>query len=196
MGSRDLLFQYVATTATENNTEIDTGHDKSDGGGAYPPSVIARFEKHVDRSGGPDACHPWTACLDTYGYGSFTLADGSSIGAHRFALGVKLGRPLRRGEVSRHSAKCTTRACCNDKHLKPGSIADNNRDMVEAGRQARGERHAFARLTTLDVEAIRIRPGRAKDIAAEYGISDRQVYYLRNGQRWKHITAPSTSVSQ
>lgn len=159
-------------------------------------SSIARFLSHVDTSGGPDACHPWTASVSPDGYGNFGLPDGSCIGAHRFALAMKLGRPLGRDEVTRHASVCITRSCCNQGHLRPGTVADNNRDMVEAGRRARGERHAHARLSPSDVLAILGAPDRrAKEVAEQYGVTDRQIYHLRAGKRWRHVTALSAPVS-
>lgn len=103
----------------------------------------ARFWSRVDRSG---ACWIWTAGVDKDGYGKFTLTlpriggkqQQVSVRAHRIAYLLTVG-PLAGDQLVRHS--CDTPACCNPKHLEPGSQVDNVADRVARGRSARGESH-------------------------------------------------------
>jgi hypothetical protein len=50
---------------------------------------------------------------------------------------------------------CDNRACINPDHIILGTHTDNNRNMVERERQARGEQIGTAKLTASDVLAIR-----------------------------------------
>ena len=141
----------------------------------------------VVQRGQPDSCWPCTERLNRDGYGVISL-DGRDVLAHRLALELSLWRAIGAQEVVRHL--CHFRACCNPAHLAPGSVADNNRDTFEAGRTARGEKSGKAKLTQEQIEAIRreFRSGQNyKALAAAYGISSRQVYYIARGERWRHL---------
>jgi hypothetical protein len=152
----------------------------------YLDALTFKLAQHVDDSGGPDACWPWTAGVDLDGYGRLYVGD-EELRAHRCALEVKLGRRLAADEVARHKV-CDNPPCCNPAHLEAGTTEDNNRDMQERGRQARGERSGSAKLT--DVQADEIRRacvgapyGVYSQLARKYGISSRQVSYIAKGER-------------
>lgn len=165
----------------------------------YPPRVVIRFESRVDRSGGPDACHPWTRGTNRYGYGWFFPEPKRGVHAHRFALEVHLGRRLGRHEVARHADCCTTRACCNPRHLSPGSHADNMADMVRVGRSVKGERQWAAKLTPDKVREIRRRcaAGESKaSVARSLGVSRPTVSYVASGLAWKCVPVARLAVSQ
>lgn len=98
-----------------------------------PPKKMdpeTRFWEKVDiRSEGE--CWPWKASYKGPGYGVFY--DGERlVGANRFALALKLGRPLLPQERSRHT--CDWPPCCNPNHLIVGTQKDNMRDKSERGR--------------------------------------------------------------
>jgi hypothetical protein len=94
-------------------------------------SPLARFRSHVDTSGGPDACHPWTASRNDKGYGWFRI-ELRTVLAHRWLAGQLRGRPLDADEVARHA--CDNPPCCNPRHLEVGTQADNLRDAQTRGR--------------------------------------------------------------
>jgi hypothetical protein len=97
-----------------------------------PPEV--RFERYVDRSGGPDACHPWTRGRQGQGYGVFYVTKGQPVLAHRYAWELENG-PIPDGAVVDHECHngtdcpggraCPHRRCCNPAHLEPTTNADN-----------------------------------------------------------------------
>lgn len=97
-------------------------------------NVYERFEKYVDRSGGPDSCHLWNGLKNYKGYGSFGFGDNYRMtGAHRVAYILYVGS-VPDGMVVMHS--CDNPACVNHRHLSIGSIADNTRDAANKFRLA------------------------------------------------------------
>lgn len=92
------------------------------------------FWEKVDKSGGPDACWPWTAAV-TGGYGVFTvrldLETRTQVRTHRYAFELING-PLPDGMFACHH--CDNRRCCNPAHLFAGTAKDNTRDGMAKGR--------------------------------------------------------------
>lgn len=121
---------------------------------------IARFHFGVEKMSG--GCWVWGGYTDPDGYGVFYVRrDGTrrAIRAHRVSYFIVFDEwpPL-----VRHT--CDNRACVRPEHLKPGTQAQNMRDMVERGRSLRGERHPMrkarnrARLPRGDRHWSRLRP--------------------------------------
>ena len=155
---------------------------------AYGTTPEERFWAKVDRSGGPDACWPWTGATQAKGYGRVTV-DQRNDGSHRVALSLKLGRPLGSGELACHT--CDNPPCCNPRHLFAGSSVDNDRDKIAKGRSNRGERHGHAVLTDETVLAIRRRHAEScathQAIAGEFGLPRRLVSRVISRERWTHL---------
>lgn len=148
-----------------------------------------RFWSKVDRSGGPDACWPWTRATHQ-GYGWFRLR-GVSITASRFAWRITHG-PIPVGLYVCHT--CDNRPCCNPAHLWLGTQADNVRDMFAKGRQgtgrARGEAVGGARLTETAVRSIRDLHGAGRSkrsLGFAFGVSRRTVQQVLSGDTWRHV---------
>jgi len=89
--------------------------------------LITRFWYKVDIKY-PDSCWNWTAGTQSKGYGSFGIGNGKTALAHRVAFELEYGE-IPEGLCVMHG--CDNRKCCNTNHLSLGTIADNNRDMVE-----------------------------------------------------------------
>lgn len=71
------------------------------------------------------ACVLWPGARDKDGYGFVKIA-GRQLRTHRVALEKRLGRKLEPGECALHS--CHQPACVNADHLRPGTVAENNRE--------------------------------------------------------------------
>lgn len=106
---------------------------------------LERFLSRIDRSGGPDACHPWIGKTGKLGY---ALVQGSvqyqgySFLAHRVAWALARGEePNER--IIRHS--CDNPPCCNERHLIAGTLKDNHADMIQRGRAAHPDDPFLAR---------------------------------------------------
>lgn len=155
---------------------------------------IARFWSHVDRSGGKDACWPWTAHLRKTkwreDYGQWSLGrDGKSYSflSHLLAYELTNGA-MRQGLQARHT--CNNPACCNPKHMTPGTAKENASDRDKAGTTAKGERHGSARLNEKQVRQIRqLRASGVSlpKIADLFGVTHQNVLYIVNYVTWKHI---------
>ncbi|ANU79701.1 HNH endonuclease [Arthrobacter phage Conboy] len=96
--------------------------------------ALERFWAKVDKRE-PQECWPWTAAKtaarEDYQYGALKVG-GRVVRANRFALELKLGRPLGPGMKARHT--CDNPPCCNPAHLLEGTQAQNLQDMHDRGR--------------------------------------------------------------
>lgn len=150
-------------------------------------SAAERFDAFADKSGGPDACWPWTAHVSPNRYGIITLDDGTKTQPHRYAQ-ERFNGPIPEGMVVRH--RCDNKPCVNPAHLLIGTKADNSRDAYERGLVPRGSDHHFARLTEADIPVIRakLREGVSESrIAAMFGVSRGAINNIRRGNSWAHI---------
>lgn len=145
-----------------------------------------RYEEKVDRSGGPDACHPWTASCNKAGYGLFGH-DGETLAA-RWAYKRFVG-PLGSNEQVRHT--CDNPPCQDRRHWLSGSNLDNQMDKLERNRQHRpsGRRNPKAVLTEDLVVAIRAEStgayGEQTRLAAKYGVSQPTISSILRGATWR-----------
>lgn len=158
----------------------------------YTPEQIARFWAKVDKSGGPDACWPWTA-THRRGYGSFRVCVGKTARAHRIAWEVTNGAIGDRNVCH----KCDRPICCNPAHLFLGSAADNGADMQRKGRAARGERSAKAKLTEPQVREIYTLYSRGttqQKLAALYGCTQSAIHLIVTGKNWRHLFSPKNGA--
>ena len=167
--------------------------------GVYPRASLAeRFERFVDRSAGPEACHLWLGQFGRKGYGRI-WKDGRNVPATHVALELA-GRPLDPGQQAMHS--CDNPPCVNADHLAGGTLQDNIADRHAKGRdargdangarlrpetRARGEANGLARLDATKVHGIRISPLSSTALAAFYGVSRSTIRDVRLGKTWAHI---------
>ncbi len=102
--------------------------------------LAERLEAKLDRSGGPDACHPWIGARrkGTHPYGLIRVRQPNEPPryrrTHRVAWELIHG-PLVDGEDVLH--KCDNPPCCNERHLFKGDQTLNMSDMTAKGRRAK-----------------------------------------------------------
>ena len=152
-----------------------------------------RFWEKV-RIGWPDDCWEWQGGTNgvngDIGYGKFRAAGiGKLVSAHRYALLATHGR-LDDERFVLHS--CDNKLCCNPRHLRLGTQADNVADMHARGRngQPKGETHSNAKLNDDAVREIRrlLAGGvRQREIAAAYGVAPQQISEIKLDKAWRHV---------
>lgn len=169
-----------------------------------------RFESKVDRSGGPDACWPWTGSKPGYGYGLIGSGGkhGRTLRAHRVAWELANG-PIPAGLWVLHL--CDNPPCVNHRHLFLGDQAANMADMAAKKRSgpankpermprgarhgtqtmphriARGERHGAAKLTRRQVLEIASSSRSSRMLAAAFHVSRRTIMFIKQRRTWKSI---------
>jgi hypothetical protein len=154
-------------------------------------ALASRFWEMVQRKG-EEECWPWQGRTDLDGYGRFVFGKHERL-AHRIAYELHHGAPIGPRVVLWH--RCKSRLCVNPTHLTAGTVQDSNAATRAAGRNARGEGHGHAQLSEEQVREIlrrRAMGEKVSTLAAEYGVSSRQIYYITSGKKWTHVTA-STS---
>lgn len=125
-------------------------------------------------------CQMWTGAKNKAGYG-VSWHNNHWAYAHRVAANAL---PK---EVVRHI--CDNPGCVNPDHLITGTHQDNSQDMVNKGRQARGEQSPRAKLTEDIVLLIRSLQNHmsSRQTAGRFGITKTNVLDIWNRKIWKHI---------
>lgn len=152
----------------------------------------ARFAKFI-LVHEPTGCWVWTGRCNASGHGQYKVG-GKVVYAHRYAYEQLVGS-VPEGLVLRH--RCPSAQCCNPDHLTPGTQAENVQDRVIARRSACGERNGRAKLTAAQVAEIIATYQRGRigygTLARQYGVSERAISYIVNGQHWQSSTPERTT---
>lgn len=146
-----------------------------------------QYERLVDRTSTPDACHLWTGRPSRNGYGRVKYG-GKADYAHRYGYELIHG-PIPEGMVIRHT--CDVKLCQNPAHWLIGTQADNIRDRDERGRGfwPVGEAHPQSKLTAVQVQEIRDRYAAGEvtqqALASEFGVVQAVIHKIVRQKNWK-----------
>jgi hypothetical protein len=133
----------------------------------YTTKDIVRFWSKVAFTANANKCWEWKAGLRKDGYAQFRMggAKGTMLKAHRVAY--ELTHNASPGDLYVcHS--CDNRKCVNPNHLFLGTDEDNKQDMMNKGRQSKGEKQGRHKLSLDQVILIR-------QLSANEGISNAQL---------------------
>lgn len=153
---------------------------------ALSNAAAERFWSKADRNG---PVHP-VLCSECW---LWPLAKGDRYGkfwlnykpylAHRVAYALTHGSAPDE-LVVRH--RCDNTRCVRPEHLELGTVADNNLDRHQRGRDARGEGHGRSKLTDEQVRTVRERFAAGGvtvlALANEHGISDTAMGRILRGR--------------
>ena len=154
-----------------------------------------RFWLFVDKNGRVNKdlsqCWRWLGGIIRGGYGSIRVGN-KRMCSHRFSYALHHPITYDINNIKLCVChKCDNRECCNPEHLFLGTNGDNSRDKVEKDRQAKGEKHGFAKLTETQVCEIREKYATGdttiQKLAQEYGIHHSTIGRIINYILWKHI---------
>ena len=146
---------------------------------------------------GPEQCWNWTGGKGS-SYGLLTLYQNRKPRVLRSHVACW---EIHHGSVPRGLCVCHTcdnKRCCNPSHLFLGTRGDNNRDAARKGRQARGSRCPFFKLTEDQIRIIRQRydsrprgrgnpKGLINAMAEEFNVSKQTISNVAKRRRWKHV---------
>lgn len=133
-------------------------------------------------------CWEWTAGINTYGYGNFGPDK-----AHRWSYQHHFG-PIPKGMFVCH--KCDVRHCVNPDHLFLGTNQDNMDDMVNKGRQPKGEKNGRSKLTKQSVVLMKqffnrhpptYLGGQCLFLARWFNVSKQTASHIAVGRTWRHL---------
>lgn len=161
---------------------------------------LERFWTHVDQSGGAAACWPWTSARDKDGYGIFETRE-KTVRATRYLM-RSLGHDVS-GRFVLHN--CDNPSCMNPAHLRVGTARENSADMKARGRsltgdrnparqrpetRPRGDSHSLARLTSQQVQTIRVEYANGTTqiaLARRFGVGESTIGSVVRRETWRHV---------
>jgi len=152
----------------------------------FPAEFLALF-RQVVVPGTPGECWPWPHHIRPSGYGHFS-ALMCTAASHRTSFAAfKTDPPI--DLVVRH--KCDNPPCWNPDHLLLGTTADNMADAYERGRNAAGDSHGMAVLTSSSARELAqeyLDGHRMRDLVAKYRVSRATVSDVVRRKIWRPAT--------
>lgn len=104
---------------------------------AMSRTVVARTLAKIDRSGGQDACWPWTGGTNKLGRGKISAGPGSATLYSKQAAWFVFRGALPAGKQVNHVRACTLGDnCSNPRHLYAGTQMQNVADREAVKRAA------------------------------------------------------------
>lgn len=131
-------------------------------------------------------CLPWPYTLNKNGHGIVKVAGKNQL-VSRIVCAELYGPPPSEDHEAAHSCGKGHLACVNGGHLRWATHAENEADKIRHGTSNRGERHGMAKLSAVEVLAIREMAVPSRQIAKAFGISQTMVSKIKRGEAWAHV---------
>lgn len=148
-------------------------------------TIVERFNRNLVITPG---C--WFKSTRKTGYPLMKI-DGRQITMSRIAYQLYIGPtgPLPKDGGLFICHKCDNPLCVNPYHLFLGTAKENSQDMRRKGRgkETVGEQKNTAKLTEAQVIAIRADKRTQYVIAADYGVNQSAISYIKTGKYWRHV---------
>lgn len=112
---------------------------------------------------------------------------------HRVAWHLSTGDPLDMPEIVRHY-ECRNPPCVEVSHLRKGTTADNQADMVRDGNSTRGEKATRGKLNRDQVREIRrlYADGMTEaELARRFEVRQSSMWAILNGKAWAWLDNPA-----
>lgn len=148
------------------------------------PNSVHDVWKHIDMSGGDDACWPWLL-VPGGGTGSskprayFSL-NGRKVMATRLVYVLYTGDALGPGDMVCHT--CDNSLCCNPRHMYKGDHKTNTKDTLDR------DRHGLPSHVVRRIRVLLARKRTHQEIADLYGIDRSVVTKIGLGKLHTHET--------
>lgn len=133
-----------------------------------------------------DECLLWPFNRNKSGHGTIKV-DGKNRLVARVICSELHGPPPSDKHEAAHSCGRGNFGCANGGHLRWATRAENEADKLLHGTSNRGERHGMAKLSTVEVLAIREMAVPSRQIAKAFGISQTMVSKIKRGEAWAHV---------
>jgi hypothetical protein len=121
-------------------------------------------------------------------YKCFSLSGSNAlVYAHQYMYRLTKGS-VPEGLVVRHT--CDNPSCVNPEHLIVGTYKDNTQDAVARGRNAFAERSGTAKLTSVEVRAIRALYScgcgfTQTQLGKAFGVTQANISLIVRGDHWR-----------
>jgi hypothetical protein len=166
-------------------------------GGCKPKPAVYRFNMSYKKDE-KTCCWIWQGKSRSGAsklYGRIKV-DGKSMPAHRFSWEIHNEQKTPSGMFVLH--RCDNPECVNPDHLFLGTHQDNMDDKVSKNRQAKGDsfknrkpafgsKNGLSKLTDQKAMQIFLDDRPQRKIAADYGITQASVFYIKSKRTWRHI---------
>ena len=158
------------------------------GGRSTYRGSVARYFHEVVLTYEGDACLFWPFAKSKTGYARMRHGGHNRM-VSRVVCECVNGPPPSPTHEAAHSCGNGHLGCVAKHHLRWATSKENKNDMKLHGTTARGERHAFAKLTEADARAIIALRGKLKqrEIADQFSVNRSVISRIHTGIRWGHL---------